>query len=134
MTHLNVLLYYLQKRGSRYVMAKIRWIKNCICNMFLSVASIFKLRHLKSPNPSFALTSTPTVSSFISQPSEDSLLRLDDSKIDFDDSPNRSQNKSFSNLSPMIMNSTPLNHYNSHGSFRRGRNAEISRTSLVYVI
>lgn len=122
-------LIHLQKRAARFTMDKLRLIKVYICNVVMSVVSLFQLKHLKNPTPSIALTSTPTVSSFISQPSDSSFLRLDDSNIDFEDSPNRSRSKSFGNLSPM-MNSTPLNHYNSHGSFRRARN-ELSRTGLV---
>lgn len=102
----------------------------------MSLFSIFKLKHLKNSNhpQNIALTSTPTAPALIvHQASEDSLLRLDDSEIDFEDSPsNRSIDRSLGKPpESQIVNSTPLNHYNSHGSsFRRSR-MEISRTSLV---
>lgn len=80
-----------------------------------------------------ALTSTPTAPTVAIHPtSDDSFLRLDDSEIDFDDSPsNRSNNRSLGKLpDSLIVNSTPLNHYSTQGAFRRSR-MEISRTSLV---
>lgn len=106
-----------------------------ILNFFVSLFSFFKLRHLKRPiqPQSIALTSTPTAPTIaIQQTADDSFLRLDDSEIDFEESPsNRSMNRSHGKIpESLIVNSTPLNHYNSQGSFRRSR-MEISRTSLV---
>lgn len=106
-----------------------------ILNFFVSLFSFFKLKHLKRPiqPQNIALTSTPTAPTIaIQQTSDDSFLRLDDSEIDFEESPsNRSMNRSHGKIpESLIVNSTPLNHYNSQGSFRRSR-MEISRTSLV---
>lgn len=86
-----------------------------------------KQNHRKDP---IAQTSTPQT--VAAESSDDSFLQLEDSNIDFDESPsNRSQNKSFVKpLEMQIVNSTPLNHYNSQGNFRRNR-SELSRTSLV---
>lgn len=124
-----------QKKYSRNLMGRFHALKMCIINFFMSLFSFFKLKHLKRPNQphNIALTSTPTAPTIaIQQTSDDSFLRLDDSEIDFEESPsNRSLNRT--NGKPpesLIVNSTPLNHYNSHGSFRRNR-MEISRTSLV---
>lgn len=130
-------IFYFQKKYARKLVERWYLLRIYICNMFLSVFSIFKLRHLKNPRykTTFALTSTPTAPTMILKPaSDDSFLRLDDSEIDFEDSPsNRSQNKSFGKLTEsMVVNSTPLNHYSSHAGFRRNR-SEISRTSLMYV-
>lgn len=109
-------------------------MKVYIVNFLMSMLSMFKLRHLKKPNQphNIALTSTPTAPTIAINPTtDDSFLRLDDSEIDFEDSPsNRSSNRSMSKLpDSLIVNSTPLNHYSSHGAFRRSR-MEISRTSL----
>lgn len=99
-----------------------------VINLFTKISSALKLskrRHRKD----VTAHSTPRP---LGESSDDSFLQLEDSKIDFDDSPsNRSANKSFLKASDLhIVNSTPLNHYNSHGSFRRNR-CELSRTSLV---
>lgn len=98
--------------------------------------SVLKLNYVK-PNRSkdlMAQTSTPIPTTVLQEPSDDSFLQLEDSDIDFEESPsNRSQSKIF--LKPVetqIVNSTPLNHYNSQGNYRRNR-SELSRTSLVYV-
>lgn len=109
-------------------------IKVFLLSLIASVFSIFILKHLKKNEPSpITLTSTPTAPTIsINKTSDDSFLRLDDSEIDFEDSPsNRSRNLGKIPES-LIVNSTPLNHYNSHGSFRRSR-MELSRTSLAYV-
>lgn len=134
-TQFKRLSFTFQRKFSRNLMGRMHTLKIYIVNLFLSLFSFFKLKHLKAPNQAYniALTSTPTAPTVAIQPtSDDSFLRLDDSEIDFDDSPsnrsiNRSQGKPPESL---IVNSTPLNHYNSHGSFRRSR-MEISRTSLV---
>lgn len=127
----------LQKKCSRNVFSLWHTIKIYIVNIFVTLFSIFKLRHLKKPNQphNIALTSTPTAPTIAvhqTSTTDDSFLRLDDSEIDFEDSPsNRSLNRSHGKPpESLIVNSTPLNHYNSHGSFRRSR-MEISRTSLV---
>lgn len=133
-----VLFRILQKKGAQKILSRWHLIKTYIVNFFVSIFSVFQLKHLKKTNHphTIALTSTPTVPKVAIQPgsSDDSFLRLDDSEIDFEDSPsNRSSNRSMGKLpESLIVNSTPLNHYNSHGSFRRGR-MEISRTSLVWV-
>lgn len=101
-----------------------------IYNLLTSIMSALKLTQNRHRTDSIAQTSTPRT--LAAESSDDSFLQLEDSNIDFDDSPsNRSQNKSF--LKPMdmqIVNSTPLNHYNSQGNYRRNR-SELSRTSLV---
>lgn len=115
---------------------RLRALRIYIVNTFLTLFSIFKLKHLKKPIQPYnmALTSTPTAPTVaVQQASDDSFLRLDDSEIDFEDSPsNRSLNRSHGKPPELlIVNSTPLNHYNSHGCFRRSR-MELSRTSLLY--
>lgn len=128
---------YFKKKLARLVLNRFYIIKLYVVNMIISMLSIFKLKHLKKSNhpQNIALTSTPTALKVaIHQTSDDSFLRLDDSEIDFEDSPsNRRNNRSIGKLSDsLIVNSTPLNHYSTHGSFRRNR-SELSRTSLVYV-
>lgn len=76
---------------------------------------------------SIAKTSTPCQVK-INPASDDSFLKLEDSDIGFDESP---RNKSVKlPIESQIVNSTPLNHYNSHGNARHNRSA-LSRTSLV---
>lgn len=135
LNQLFCLFFLLQKKYSRILMNRMFAMKIYLVNFMMSLFSMFKLKHLKksSQPPNIAMTSTPTAPKVVVQTnSEDSFLRLDDSEIDFEDSPsNRSSNRSHSKMpESLIVNSTPLNHYNSHGSFRRSR-MEISRTSLV---
>lgn len=107
-----------------------------IISLFVSMFAFFKLKRLKTSNQplNMALTSTPTAPNVsINRASADeSFLRLDQSQIDFDDSPNnRSMIKTPNSL---IVNSTPLNHnhhHSSHGNSRRSRIMEFSRTSLL---
>lgn len=131
----SCLFLSLQKKFTRSILNRCYMMRLYVVNLFVSMLSIFKLRHLKRANPphNIALTSTPTAPTIaILQTSDDSFLRLDDSEIDFEDSPsNRSCNRSMGKLpDSLIVNSTPLNHYSSQGAFRRSR-MEISRTSLV---
>lgn len=94
----------------------------------MSALKLTRKRHHRKD--SIAQTSTPQM--VAAESSDDSFLQLEDSNIDYDESPsNRSRSKSFLKPTELhIVNSTPLNHYNSQGNFRRNR-SELSRTSLV---
>lgn len=96
-------------------------------NFLSKFFSIFKLK--RKEGITFAETSTPQSTKF--QPAtDDSFFLLEDSEIDFEESPNVKKLKQGYASTPdiHIVNSTPLNHYNSGARRPRG---EISRTSLV---
>lgn len=124
---LNILYnFFLQIKWSMKFWCNIKTFLN---NIFASIISALRLRcHLpQNKRNTIAKTSTPCQVK-ISPPSDDSFLKLEDSDIGFDDSP---RNKSVkSPIESQIVNSTPLNHYNSHGNVRHNRSA-LSRTSLV---
>lgn len=123
----------LQTKATRNVWSSMYTFRIYICNLLTSIMCALKLSRKRDlRKDSIAQTSTPQT--MAAESSDDSFLQLEDSNIDFDESPsNRSHNKSF--LKPLemqIVNSTPLNHYNSQGNYRRNR-SELSRTSLVWV-
>lgn len=100
-------------------------------HIFTAVISALRLTTSSAPgrrrNNSIAKTSTPCQIN-VNPPSDDSFLKLEDSDIGFDESPRIKTGKS--PIETQIVNSTPLNHYNSQGSIRHNRSA-LSRTSLV---
>lgn len=87
--------------------------------MISTISSALKIKRLKNGHrKDLTAHSTPRQ---MEDSSEDSFLQLEDSKIDFEDSPsNRSHNKSFSKSMNVIANSTPVNH-NQGASIRRSR-------------
>lgn len=104
-------------------------IRTFLLSLITVISSALKIKRFKNGRrDDLTAHSTPRQ---MGESSDDSFLQLEDSNIDFDESPsNRSQNKSFLKVNEnLIANSTPLNHYNSMGSFRRSR-IELSRTSL----
>lgn len=104
--------------------------KSLLNSVFTSIISALRL-HCNLPrnrNRSIAKTSTPCQVKVSPPTSDDSFLKLEDSDIGFDDSPRNKPTKS--PIESHIVNSTPLNHYNSQGNVRHNRSA-LSRTSLV---
>lgn len=129
----------MQKKGCNKLWKRCYKIKIYFYSLIVMIMSVFQLKRLKQVHTphtkhSLATTSTPCAySNFVQLPNEDSFMQLDTSDIDFDDSPsNRSQSKSFIKTNnSQVFNSTPLNHHNSHTSFRNRNRTELSRTSLV---
>lgn len=117
------------KKWSKNVWSTFYVIRAFILNVISMISSALKIKRLKSGyRKDLTAHSTPRQ---MEDSSDDSFLQLEDSKIDFEDSPsNRSHNSTFTKTSDaQIANSTPLNHYNTQGTFRRSR-LELSRTSL----
>lgn len=126
-----ILFVSFQKKATKNIWSSMYSFRLYMYSWFTSIIAAFKLtRRRDHRKDSIAKTSTPQT--VAAESSDDSFLQLEDSNIDFDDSPsNRSHSKSFVKPVEMqIVNSTPLNHYNSQGSYRRNR-SELSRTSLA---
>lgn len=119
----------MQKTWSKNVQSTFYFIRAIILNIISIISSALKIKRLKTGHRrDLTVHSTPNQ---IENSSDDSFLQLEDSNIDFEESPsNRIHRKSFSKMNELnIANSTPLNHYNNQGTFRRSR-LEFSRSCL----
>lgn len=125
----NVVIFFFQKKIHRNIVNSFFSLRTLLYNIFNAIFSVLKLKCAKEGH--IADTSTPQTTKFqpISQ-TDDSFFRLDDSEIDFDESPNVKNNQKCFYATPdvQIVNSTPLNHYTQ--GIRRNR-SEFSRTSLM---
>lgn len=130
----SLLCYYIffQKKIHRSIVNSLFNLRTIFYNIFNAIFSVLKLKCAKGGRIiGTADTSTPQSTRF--QPllqTDDSFFRLDDSEIDFEESPNIKNNEKCFYKTPdvLIVNSTPLNHYNQ--GLRRNR-SELSRTSLM---
>lgn len=127
--HANVYLRSNQQRKiPRNLLSSWFNLRTFFYNIFTAIFSALKLKCAKDGR-SCAETSTPQASRFQTM-SDNSFFLLEDSNIDFEESPDIKDVKSFYTTPDLqIVNSTPLNHYN-HGNSRRNR-GELSRTSLL---